>query len=182
MAQILTILFLLQLSLFAEFKVKSFLEIKYIDVVKQTYEESCGASALATLFNLYSYDTDEKELINKLQTTDIVTFNDLQKVALDFDFNAKGYKISKEIFEDITVPVIARILRKMDYPHFVVVQNLDRNSVIILDPNAGKFLISKKEFYSYWIDKESNFILVALPKDKKKEFKKLDSFLVKYLF
>ena len=49
MAQILTILFLLQLSLFAEFKVKSFLEIKYIDVVKQTYEESCGVSALATL-------------------------------------------------------------------------------------------------------------------------------------
>ncbi len=38
MAQILTILFLLQLSLFAEFKVKSFLEIKYIDVVKNALE------------------------------------------------------------------------------------------------------------------------------------------------
>ncbi len=183
MAQILSILlFVLQLSLFAEFRVKSFLEIKYIDVVKQTYEESCGASALATLFNLYGFNTTEKELIDKLETTDIVTFNDLQKVALNFDFSAKGYKISKDIFEDITVPVIARILRKMDYPHFVVVQNFDKNSVLILDPNAGKFLITKKEFYSYWIDKESNFILVALPKDKKKEFKKLDSFLGKYLF
>ncbi|HJE02914.1 Lactococcin-G-processing and transport ATP-binding protein LagD [Aliarcobacter thereius] len=182
MAQILISLFILQISLFAEFKVKSFLEIKYNDVVKQTYEESCGASALATLFNLYGFSIDEKELIDKLETTDLVTFNDLQKLALDFEFNSKGYKISKEIFDDITVPVIARIVRKMDYPHFVVVYNLDKNSVIILDPNAGKFIISKKEFYSYWIDKESNFILVALPKDKRKEFKELDSFLVKYLF
>lgn len=182
MAQILTILLLLQLSLFAEFKVKSFLEIKYIDVVKQTYEESCGASALATLFNLYGFNTNEKVLIEKLETTDVVTFNDLQKVALTFEFNSKGYKISKEIFEDINVPVIARIVRKMDYPHFVVVQNLDKNSVIILDPNAGKFVISKREFYSYWIDKDSNFILVVLPKNRDKEFKKLDSFLVKYIF
>ena len=59
MAQILTILFLLQLSLFAEFKVKSFLEIKYIDVVKQTYEESCGVSALATLLNIYGYNHEK---------------------------------------------------------------------------------------------------------------------------
>jgi len=119
--------------------------------------------------------------MDKLQTTDIVTFNDLQKVALIFEFNAKGYQISKKIFEDISVPVIARIVRKMDYPHFVVVQNLNKNSVIILDPNAGKFVISKKEFYSYWIDKKSNFILITLPKDKTKEFKKLDSFLLKYI-
>ena len=182
MAQILAFLFFLQINLFAEFRVKSFLEIKYIDVVKQTYEESCGASALATLFNLYGFNTNEKELIEKLETTDVVTFNDLQKVALAFEFNSKGYKISKEIFEDINVPVIARIVRKMDYLHFVVVQNLDKNSVIILDPNAGKFVISKREFYSYWIDKDSNFILVVLPKNRDKEFKKLDSFLVKYIF
>jgi len=181
MAKILVFLLILQLNLSAKFQVKSFLEIKYTDVVKQTYEQSCGASALATLFNLYGYNTNEKELIDKLQTTDIVTFNDLQKVALSFEFNAKGYQISKEIFEDIFVPVIARIVRKMDYPHFIVVQNLNKNSVIILDPNAGKFVISKKEFYSYWIDKKSNFILIALPKDKSKEFKKLDSFLLKYI-
>ncbi|RBQ27750.1 MULTISPECIES: C39 family peptidase [Arcobacteraceae] len=181
MAQILIILFILQLSLFAEFKVKSFLELKYVDVIKQTYEESCGASALATLFNLYGYESTEEGLLDDFNTTDIVTFSDLQRVALNNHFNAKGYKISKEVFEDINVPVIARILRKMDYPHFVVVQNINQNTIMILDPNAGKFVISKREFYSYWIDKESNFILVVLPKENK-EFKKLDSFLVKYIF
>ena len=182
MAQILTILFLLQLSLFAEFKVKSFLEIKYIDVVKQTYEESCGVSALATLLNIYGYKTSEEELLKDFDSTDVVTFSDLQRVALNNSFNAKGYKISKEVFEDIKVPVIARILRKMDYPHFVVVQNINQNAIMILDPNAGKFVISKREFYSYWIDKDSNFILLDLPQDQRKEFKRLDSFLVKYLF
>ena len=115
-------------------------------------------------------------------STDVVTFSDLQRVALNNSFNAKGYKISKEVFEDIKVPVIARILRKMDYPHFVVVQNINQNAIMILDPNAGKFVISKREFYSYWIDKDSNFILLVLPQDQRKEFKRLDSFLVKYLF
>ena len=149
---------------------------------KQTYEESCGVSALATLLNIYGYKTSEEEPLKDFDSTDVVTFSDLQRVALNNSFNAKGYKISKEVFEDIKVPVIARILRKMDYPHFVVVQNINQNAIMILDPNAGKFVISKREFYSYWIDKDSNFILLVLPQDQRKEFKRLDSFLVKYLF
>ena len=82
MAQILIILIIFNVSLFAEFKVKSFSEIKYIDVVKQTYEESCGASALATLLNIYGYKTSEEELLKDFDSTDVVTFSDLQSVAI----------------------------------------------------------------------------------------------------
>jgi len=55
MAQILILFFILLLPLEANniFKVKSLKELKYQDVVKQTYEESCGASSLATLMNLH---------------------------------------------------------------------------------------------------------------------------------
>lgn len=182
MAQILTILFILNISLFAEFKVKSFSQIRYHSVVKQTYEESCGAAALSTLFNLYGYETSEEKILENLNTTNIVTFSDLQRVALNNNFNAKGYKISKEVFEKINTPIIARIVRKMDYPHFVVIQNLNKNSLVIFDPNAGKYLISKKEFYSYWIEKDSNYILIVIPLDKKKQAKKLESSFQKYIF
>lgn len=70
----------------------------------------------------------------------------------------------------------------MDYPHFVVIQNLNKNSLVIFDPNAGKYLISKKEFYSYWIEKDSNYILIVIPLDKKKQAKKLESSFQKYIF
>ena len=42
---------LLPLFLKAEFVVKSYQEIKNEKVVRQNYEESCGAASLATLIN-----------------------------------------------------------------------------------------------------------------------------------
>jgi len=58
MAQILIVVFLI-ISLEANdiFKVKSFKELKYENVTQQSYEESCGASSMATLINLYDLNT-----------------------------------------------------------------------------------------------------------------------------
>ncbi len=72
MAQIL-IFFLLTFSLYASdiFKVKSFKELKYQDLIPQTYAESCGASSLATLMNMYDANVSERDLLrdlNKWQT------------------------------------------------------------------------------------------------------------------
>jgi len=166
MAQVLVSFVFLFSFLHAEFKVSSLKEIKYKDVISQSYEESCGASAMASLFNMYGLQTQEKEIIKDLNTTDTVNFLDLQKIALKNDFRAKGYKITEEIFEQLSIPVIARILRKKDYPHFVVAQNFKGDFVLILDPNNGKFLVSKREFYSSWIGEDSNYILVVVPNKK----------------
>lgn len=163
MAQVLILIIISITALNAQFKVKSLKELKYKDVTQQTYEESCGASSMSTLFNLYGVKTDEKTLLKDLKTTDMVNFLDLQKIALKNDFRAKGYKIDKEVFEQLTVPVIARVIRKENYPHFVVVKNLKGDFVLILDPNNGKFLMNKKEFYDSWIGQNSNYILVAVP-------------------
>jgi len=166
MAQVLVILIFLFSFLNAEFKVKSLKEIKYKNVTAQSYEESCGASAISSLFNMYGLDTNETAMIKELNTTDMVNFLDLQKIAKSNNFKAKGYKITKEIFEQLTIPVIARIIRKQDYPHFVVALNIKGDFVLLLDPNNGKFLVTKEEFYNSWIGQDSNYILVAIPNDK----------------
>ncbi|RXJ98481.1 C39 family peptidase [Arcobacter sp. CECT 8989] len=181
MAQILVLLCFFNLYLYANFNVESLIELKYKDVTKQTFEESCGASSLSTLFNLYGIQLSEKILLEQLKTTNVVNFLDLQKIAYKNSFHAKGYKINKNVFEKIKVPVIARIIRKMGYPHFVVVQNFSKKSVLVLDPNAGKFIVSKEYFYSLWIEKDSNYILLVLPKDKNIKLKKINSFKEKYL-
>lgn len=166
MAQVLVSILFVVSILNADFQVKSLKEIKYKDVTAQSYEESCGASAISSLFNMYGLDTNETAMIKDLNSTDMVSFLDLQKLAINNQFQAKGYKITKEIFEQLTIPVIARIIRKEDYPHFVVAQNIKGDFVLLLDPNNGKFLVTKNEFYNSWIGQDSNYILVAIPKDK----------------
>lgn len=166
MAQVLITLIFLVSVLNAEFKIKSLKEIKYKDVTQQSFEESCGASAISSLFNMYGLKTDEKAMIKDLNSTDMVNFLDLQKIAILNDFKAKGYKITKEVFEQLTIPVIARIVRKKDYPHFVVAQNIKGNFVLLLDPNNGKILVTKEEFYNSWIGQDSNYILVVIPNEK----------------
>lgn len=166
MAQILVGIFFILSFVNADFKIKSLKEIKYKDVTVQSYEESCGASAISSLFGMYGLEIDEKTILKDLNTTDMVNFLDLQNIAKKHNFRAKGYKISKKIFEQLTIPVIARILRKKDYPHFVVAQNIKGDFVLILDPNNGKFLITKEEFYKSWIGQNSNYILVVVPNEK----------------
>jgi len=169
MAQILITLLLTAFYLEADsaFKVKSLRELKYNDVVVQTYEESCGASSLATLLNRYGENVGEKDLLNDFNTTDMVNFLNLQRVAVKKGFRAKGYKITKEVFEQLSIPVIARVLRHKEYPHFIVVQNLKGDFVLSLDPSNGKSIITKHEFYSVWNHEDNGYVLVALPEDKK---------------
>ena len=97
MAQVLILFIFLFSFLHAEFKVKSLKERKYKDVIAQSYEESCGASAMASLFNLYGLETTEKQITKDLNTTNMVNFFDLQKIAAKNNFRAKGYKISRVI-------------------------------------------------------------------------------------
>ncbi|RLA82216.1 MAG: hypothetical protein DRG78_07815 [Epsilonproteobacteria bacterium] len=166
MAQILITLIFVVSVLNADFKVKSLKEIKYKDVTAQSFEESCGASAISSLFNMYGLNTNEKEMIKDLNSTNMVNFLDLQKISKSNNFKAKGYKITKEIFEQLTIPVIARIVRKKDYPHFVVAQNIKGDFILLLDPNNGKFLVTKEEFYNSWIGQDSNYILIVIPNKK----------------
>ena len=169
MAQIL-ILFLLCITSVANdvFRVKSFHELKYKDVIQQTFEESCGASSLATLMNLYDTNVTEKDLLHDLNSTNAVNFLDLHKIALKNGFRAKGYNITKKIFEQLGFPVIARVLRHSNYPHFIVVYNLQGDFILVLDPNNGKRIMSKSEFYSIWNKEDNGYILVVLPHNLKK--------------
>ncbi|EAL3549495.1 TPA: C39 family peptidase, partial [Campylobacter coli] len=62
--KILLFLPILTLSAKAEWVVKSYQEIKNERVIRQTYEQSCGASSLATLLNILDDKKfDELELL-----------------------------------------------------------------------------------------------------------------------
>lgn len=168
MAKVLILFFLSVIFIFADdesiFKVVSFAKIKTSETVLQNYEESCGAAALATLMGLFGVQKSEKDILDKTAKTDMLSFAELSNTAKEFGFKSEGYKIDKSVFEKLTFPVIAKIEREKNYPHFVVVINQKGDFVSVLDPNFGQYFISKNEFYELWEKSKKGYILIAVPK------------------
>lgn len=145
------------------FKVSSFSALKLKGTVLQSYEQSCGAAALATIMNLYGKTISEQDIIGKASKTDMLSFSEMANISRDFGYQASGYKISTDIFEKLTVPVIARVDNRENYSHFVVVVNHNGKFVSIFDPSFGYYIQSKKEFFTWWNQETYGYILVVMP-------------------
>jgi len=145
------------------FKVKSYQELRFKNVVKQKYEESCGAASLATLMNFYDANLSEEDLLVDINTTNMLSFKDLRVLATKHNYRAKGYKVSQEILENIELPIIARVVRHRNYPHFIVIKKLKGDYFLSMDPAAGERLMSKEEFYKIWFDEDGGYILIVVP-------------------
>ncbi|EOB5055901.1 cysteine peptidase family C39 domain-containing protein [Campylobacter upsaliensis] len=176
--KIVLIMTLLPLFLKAEFVVKSYQEIKNEKVIRQNYEESCGAASLATLINILDdSNLTELDLLKAMSGqqlyTDMVSFADLNDAVKKLGFQSKSYKIDRKILESImSVPILVKIEDDPRFPHFVVIINHKGNYLQIFDPSYGEFISSKREFYSVW-DRynKGGFALIINPKKQLKDYK-----------
>ena len=176
--KIVLIMTLLPLFLKAEFVVKSYQEIKNEKVIRQNYEESCGAASLATLINILDdSNLTELDLLKAMSGqqlyTDMVSFADLNDAVKKLCFQSKSYKIDRKILESImSVPILVKIEDDPRFPHFVVIINHKGNYLQIFDPSYGEYISSKREFYSVW-DRynKGGFALIINPKKQLKDYK-----------
>lgn len=166
------ILALTSIHLYAGFAVKSYFEIRNAHTVRQTYEESCGAASLATLINMIDFkNLKEKDILNKMSkkelNTNMVSFNEL-KASLDkMHYVSQGYKLDREIFEKIQMPILVKIENDPKFPHFVVAINHKGDFITIYDPSFGRYVSTKKEFYSVWDKyKKGGYALIVKPQVK----------------
>ncbi|EAH6863488.1 peptidase C39 [Campylobacter upsaliensis] len=176
--KIVLIMTLLPLFLKAEFVVKSYQEIKNEKVIRQNYEESCGAASLATLINILDdSNLTELDLLKAMSGqqlyTDMVSFADLNDAVKKLGFQSKSYKIDRKILESImSVPILVKIEDDPRFPHFVVIINHKGNYLQIFDPSYGEYISSKREFYSVWDRyKKGGFALIINPKKQLKDYK-----------
>ena len=144
------------LCLKAEFVVKSYQELKNERVIRQNYEQSCGASSLATMINLIDDENLSEFDVLKLMSeqelkTDMVSFADLETVLLKLGYENKSYKINKENLDKlINIPMIVKIEDDPRFPHFVLIINYKGDFLEILDPSHGEYISSKRQFLSIW--------------------------------
>lgn len=152
------ILSIIIINLNAEFVVRSYKELRNQGMVRQSYEESCGAASMATLINNLDFNNiSEQDVLEQMKdknnvfNTNMVSFKQLQDAAAKLGYESKGYQISRELLNKLNIPVLVKIENDPRYPHFVVVINHPGDFITVLDPSFGKYISSKNEFLAYGI-------------------------------
>ena len=174
MKKLLYILAFFPLTLWAEFVVKSYQELKNENMIRQNYEQSCGAASLATLLNMSNFKQfTELEILQamneKALNTDMVSFSQLITTLEKLGFEGGAYQIQRTSLDKLVgLPLLVKIEDDPRFPHFVIIINHKGDFLQILDPNSGAYISSKREFFSLWDrDKKGGFVLMVPSKTQK---------------
>lgn len=157
-------------------RVKSFKDLKFTNMVRQTRDYSCGAASLATILTYYiGRETSEEEILNailnhvdSLKAERIkekgLSLLDLKKYGESLGYNVKGYKLpDHRNITKLKIPAIVLIDHK-GLSHFVVVKGCIGSDVFIADPARGNMKISLEEFGRIW----GNILLICSKPDGEK--------------
>lgn len=145
--------------------VHSMAERRFLTVVHQRYDFSCGSAALATLLRFhYGEDASEQSVFMGMwQNGDRAQIRKLGFSLLDMKrylnargIRAEGYVVTLDEVARTRVPGIA-LIDVRGYRHFVVVKGVEGGQVLVGDPSLGIRLIDVKSFGTMW-----NGILFAL--------------------
>jgi predicted double-glycine peptidase len=137
------------------------MQLRYQYVLRQQFDYSCGAVALATLMTYYFGDeTSERNILDLLKaglTPDELEVKkkrgfsllDLRRVAQTKGYQAAGFKLTIEQLKQLTTPVIV-FVQPLGYKHFAVLRGIDRGRVFLADPSRGNLRMSMGRFLTEW--------------------------------
>lgn len=139
--------------------VKSLVELRFENVVRQQHDLSCGAAALATLLRHYhDEEIDEQAVIQG-----IFEFGDEQKIsrsgfsmqelkryAEGRGYVVQGYRLAGvEVLQDLKLPFLT-LIQLNGYDHFVVIRGAERDTVFVADPAFGNLRMNLGSFDRAW--------------------------------
>ncbi len=126
-------------------KVQSFQEQKYHDTIAQETDFSCGSAALATLLSYnYNMPVSEAEIFNDMiKNGDKKIISELGFSLLDIKrylqrhgLDSNGYRAPLSKLEEVRLPAIV-LLDVRGYHHFVVLEGIENQRVLLADPANG---------------------------------------------
>lgn len=139
-------------------KVKSMRDMRFENMVRQQYDFTCGAAALATILQqTFGRDTSEQEIIrDMLAHTDAeivrsrgFSMLDMKHYVERLGLRGRGYEIDARRLLDLSIPVIA-LQTTRGFSHFVVVKRVRNGVVYLADPALGHRQLSVDEFVAGW--------------------------------
>ncbi|MFP4640129.1 MAG: C39 family peptidase [Guyparkeria sp.] len=133
-------------------------ERRYLNLVRQEYDFSCGAASLATLLRYaYGLRLDEETVLAGMmgvadqQEVRARGFSllEMKRYLERLGYRGRGYRIDLERLETVNVPTIA-LMNVDGYHHFVVVKHARDGYVHVADPALGNRRYSFDEFIASW--------------------------------
>ena len=123
---------------------------KNLIVLQEGYKE-CGAASLLSIIRYYRGNVSMTRLIELTQTNQEGTnFYYLKKAAEEIGLEAVGYEVENiQSLKKIKRPFICQFISNK-CEHFVVVFEIKKDKIILMDPAVGEKTLSIKEFQSKW--------------------------------
>ena len=139
-------------------RVRSWSDMRFQGIVRQRTDFSCGAAALATIFNgAHGKRTSESQvLVNmfKIADPEVVkekgfSLLDMKNYVRAIGMQGEGYSVPYTALQQLRVPGIV-LMNVKGYKHFVVVRQATRDYVQLADPALGNRTISRRKFERDW--------------------------------
>lgn len=138
--------------------VRSLLDRRYLTVIRQQYDFSCGSAALASLLTYHYGDSQneqsvflgmwrdgDREQIRRLG----FSLLDMKRYLAARSIDADGYQVTFAQMQKAALPGIA-LIDTNGYKHFVVVKGMERGEVLLGDPALGVRRITASNFAKMW--------------------------------
>ncbi len=143
------------------------------NLVRQRFDYSCGAAALATLLRHgFGDEVTEREILSRLfdllseDEKDVsrkegFSLLDLQRVARSRGYKAQGFKISADDLPKLGGPVIV-FIEPHGYKHFAVLKGIRGDRVYLADPSRGNIRLPAYRFLDSWLDDNGTGVVFAV--------------------
>jgi hypothetical protein len=155
---------------------RSMRDLRDQNLVKQRFDFSCGAAALATLLR-YGFGDDITEGQILVQLFDLLSDNEkatarssgfsllhLQRVAQARGYAAEGFRLEPAQLTMLAGPVIV-FIEPRGYKHFAVLRGVRGDRVYLADPSRGNIRMPMYAFLDSWLqDDGKGIIFVVEPK------------------
>jgi predicted double-glycine peptidase len=138
--------------------VVSMTDEKWLAIVRQRTDFSCGAAALATLLTYaYGVPVSERGVMQAmLDVSDLAMVEqrgfsllEMKGFLASIGMRGVGYQIEPATLAKLKVPSIA-LLDVDGYAHFVVVKSAATGYVFVADPARGNLTVSTPDFARAW--------------------------------
>jgi predicted double-glycine peptidase len=152
---------------------RSMKDLRDTNVIKQQFDYSCGAAALATIlrYGLGDNVTERDVLMQlfgllseeELQATLMQGFSllHLQRVAQARGHQAEGFRIEPRYLSQLSGPVIV-FIQPRGYKHFAVLRGIKDDRVFLADPSLGNIRMPMYQFLESWLDASGTGIIFVV--------------------
>ena len=153
--------------------VRSMRDLRDQNIVKQRFDFSCGAAALATilrygfgetvterqlLIELFDLLPEEEETVTRSEGFSLL---DLQRVAQARGYSAQGFRLEPDQLALLGGPVIV-FIEPRGYRHFAVLRGVRGDRVHLADPARGNIRMPAYTFLEDWLQDDGTGIIFVV--------------------